>query len=266
MEKNFSPEELDIDLAKNELKDSGFTHYQSKLICNSFQKLEFELEFEQLEHDPYAPNGINRYRCYGNGVILPWLNEEKIQWMPTIIKDKARYSGYNQGSNNPEHNDMRYFRALSGDIKSNEVLNQLVIDDFKRTFWPTPNQNLPIYFGVHFVKLQACENGDLGISSPNCFHQDGEPFTFAHMFSRTKNAQGGVNYIGEVSSRNQPLNKINENEIIDTFTLNDLLETFAVYDPLVTHYVSPIFKNDDTNLPAERCMILIDFSQMKQVI
>jgi hypothetical protein len=266
MKERFSQEDLDINQEKHNLEVNGFSHYQSKIICNPFQKLEFELEFEQLENDPYAPTGVNRYRRYGNGVILPWLDEKKIQWMPTIIKDKARYSGYNQGSNNPEHNDMRYFRALSGDIKSNEVLNQLVFDNFMCTFWPSSNQNLPIYFGVHFVKLQACNNGDLGISSPNCFHQDGEPFTFAHLFSRTKNAQGGVNYIGKTSSRNKPLDQVNDNDIIDSFTLKGLLETFAVHDPLVSHYVSPIFKDDDTDLPAERCMILIDFSQMKQVI
>ncbi|WP_137297604.1 2OG-Fe dioxygenase family protein [Psychromonas sp. SP041] len=109
-------------------------------------------------------------------------------------------------------------------------------------------------------------NGDLGISSPDCFHQDGEPFTFGHLFSRTENSQGGVNYIGKINSRNKSLNEVVADEVLSTFTLVNLLETFAVYDPLVSHYVSPIFKNDETDLAAERCMILIDFSQMKQVI
>lgn len=254
------------DLVQSNLKVNGFSHYQPKVVCNTFQKLEFELEFEQLERDPCAPAGVNRYRRYGNGVILPWLNDENIQWMPTVIQNKARYSGYNQGSNNPEHSEMRYFRALGGDRKSKEVLNKLVIDNFKYTFWPVSDNKSPIYFGVHFVKLQACKNGDLGISSPDCFHQDAEPFTFGHLFSRAESYQGGGNYIGKISSRNKYLSQVIADEIISAFALGNLLETFAVYAHLVSHYVSSIFKNDETDSAAERCMILIDFTQMKQVI
>ncbi len=37
--------------------------------------------------------------------------------------------------NNPEHENIRYFYALSDIIKSTELLTELVIKDFKNTFW-----------------------------------------------------------------------------------------------------------------------------------
>lgn len=119
---------------------------------------------------------------------------------------------------------------------------------------------------MHFVKIQSHDLSDLGISSPNCFHQDGEPFTFAHLVHRSEHAVGGVNYIGRPSIRNQPLEKVSAQDIMAEFTLNHFLESFAVFDPSVCHYVDPVRKAAGSEAVAERCIILIDFSQTRQNI
>ena len=159
---------------------------------------------------------------------------------------------------------VRYFLSLSHQAKSNTFLNDLIIDDFKKRFWSDRDKSLPIYVGVHFVKLSCEGGGDVGLSSPDCFHQDGEPFTFAHLFSRTSNTDGGVNYIGQVSARNQTLRIVANEDVIASFQLTGFMESFVVHDPRVSHYVSPIAKLDGDAGTAERCMILIDFSPMVQ--
>jgi hypothetical protein len=249
------------------LKDSGFAHYKSGIKYEERDALELSEEFSVLEADPYAPKGVKRYRRYGNGVILPWKNEREVHWIPPVPRTNGvMLAGYDQGGNNPEHANIRYFHSLSSEIKRNALLNNLILEDFAHTFWDEDRQPLPIYFGVHFVKLQANGNGELGISSPNCFHQDGEPFTFAHLVYRSSNAQGGVNYIGKVHARNKTLPEVSDEEILKTFTLSGFMESFAVSDVAVSHYVDPIFKEDDSNEPAERCIVLIDFSPMSQMI
>ena len=118
----------------------------------------------------------------------------------------------------------------------------------------------------------SCANNDLpGFSSPDCFHQDGEPFTFAHLVQRNSNAGGRNNYIGKIKCRNKKLTEISKEDIIDSFVLKKFLESFAVYDNAVSHYavshyVDHLIKIDPTGEPAQRTMILIDFSLTKQNI
>ena len=196
---------------------------------------------------------------------MPWNNKE-VHWIPTVRKNFVNLSGYDQGTNNPEHDNVRYFNSLSEKIKKSNVLNDIVIDDFNNTFWPDDGHNLPIYFGVHFVKLSVSSKYDEGVSSPNCFHQDGEPFTFAHLIKRSHGVVGGVNHIGPISFRDKSLKEIDTNHIIKSFTLNDFFDSFAVRDSEVTHHVEPITKHSADKIPVERYMILVDFSRMRQVI
>ena len=101
------------------------------------------------------------------------------------------------------------------------------------------------------------------VSSPDCFHQDGEPFTFAHLVQRNSNAGGGNNYIGKIKCRNKKLTEISKEDIIDSFVLKKFLESFSVYDNAVSHYVDHLIKIDPTGEPAQRTMILIDLSLTK---
>ncbi|WP_249977849.1 2OG-Fe dioxygenase family protein [Vreelandella olivaria] len=119
---------------------------------------------------------------------------------------------------------------------------------------------------MHFVRIVSSSINNRGISSPNCFHQDGEPFTFAHLVSRSKSTNGGVNYIGSTHVRNLTLNEVAEEDICAKFELREFMDSFAVHDPRVSHYVSPIVKSEVDAEDADRCMILIDFSPMIQKI
>ncbi|CAQ82333.1 MULTISPECIES: 2OG-Fe dioxygenase family protein [Photorhabdus] len=252
-------------MQNNNLKSEGFSHYQLNLEYSEKDKSNLLNEFSKLEPDAYAPDKVSRFRRYGNAIIIPWLKEPKLYWLPTVKDDNGNnLSGYDQGSNNPEHKNMRYFSALSDEVKNNALLESIILDDFKSTFGLNDHY-LPIYVGIHFVKVKCTDNKLPGFSSPDCFHQDGEPFTFAHLINRSENIDGGINYIGKVSARNKKIEDVSDDEIISQFTLENFLESFAVCDELVSHYISHItLKEDDGE--AERSMILIDFSMTKQDI
>lgn len=252
---------------KSSFEKNGFLQYKAAEVDSDSKRVIFE-EFQMLEKDQFAPSDTQRFRRYGNALILPWEKEIKPIWLPPVANDNGEYlSGYDQGNNNPEHSSIRYFNALSEDVKKTKYLNQLVIDDYKLTFGLNDHY-LPIYIGVHFVKLTSNSNGILGISSPDCFHQDGEPFTFAHLIYRSNNIVGGENYIAHPSERNKSLKEVNVENIYSHFTLKNISDSFAVHDSSVCHYVSPIKKVESyqDDLMGERWMILIDYSLTKQNI
>ncbi len=252
---------------KSSFEKSGFLQYKAAEVDTDSKRVIFE-EFQMLEKDQFAPSDTQRFRRYGNALILPWEKEIKPIWLPPVANDNGEYlSGYDQGTNNPEHSSIRYFNALSEEVKKTKYLNQLVIDDYKLTFGLNDHY-LPIYIGVHFVKLTSNSSDILGISSPDCFHQDGEPFTFAHLIYRSNNIIGGENYIAHPSERNKRLKEVNEKNIYSHFTLKNISDSFAVHDSSVCHYVSPIKKieSHQDNLIGERWMILIDYSLTKQNI
>jgi len=252
---------------KSSFEKNGFLQYKAAEVDTDSKRVIFE-EFQMLEKDQFAPSDTQRFRRYGNALILPWEKEIKPIWLPPVANDNGEYlSGYDQGNNNPEHSSIRYFNALSEEVKKTKYLNQLVIDDYKLTFGLNDHY-LPIYIGVHFVKLTSKSSDILGISSPDCFHQDGEPFTFAHLIYRSNNIIGGENYIAHPSERNKSLKEVNEKNIYSHFTLKNISDSFAVHDSSVCHYVSPIKKieSHQDNLIGERWMILIDYSLTKQNI
>lgn len=248
------------------LETQGFAHYEPAIDYSARDRELLEQEFSALEPDEFAPSGVRRFRRYGNGIIIPWANRKQVFWIPPVTSGGICRAGYDQGSNNPEHAQIRYFNALSEECRTSDILQQLILDDFSHTFWKHVGQAFPIYFGVHFVKLQAHDSVERGISSPDCFHQDGEPFTFAHLVKRSPSTAGGHNYIGRTSVRNRPLGEVASDDIIADFTLNNFLESFAVHDPRVCHYVDPIRRDANSEGVAERCIMLIDFSQTGQKI
>ncbi|CAN0620847.1 conserved protein of unknown function [Burkholderia multivorans] len=248
------------------LETKGFAHYDPIISHSNDDKIILEEEFSRLEHDEFAPHGVRRFRRYGNGIIIPWARKDKIFWIPPVASGNVCRAGYDQGGNNPEHANIRYFNSLSEQCKASDILQQLILDDFSHTFWEHVGQEFPIYFGVHFVKIQAHDTEERGTSSPDCFHQDGEPFTFAHLVRRSASTDGARNYIGRTSIRNRSLDQVAVDDIVADFTLNRFLESFAVHDPRVCHYVAPVRKAVDSDGVAERSIILIDFSQTRQKI
>jgi hypothetical protein len=253
-----------LNLKENFYRD-GFLQYKaSEMDIES--KISIYNEFKKIEKDPFSSPENNRFRRYGNALIFPWDDVIKPIWLPTKLdENQNELSGYDQGDNNPEHSSIRYFSALSNQVKSSNYLNKLIVEDYELTFG-LDNHNLPIYVGVHFVKLVSESDSVLGISSPDCFHQDGEPFTFAHLIYRSNSTEGGTNYIAHIDERNKKLGTVNTKNIYSEFTLINSLESFAVHDSSVCHYVSPIKKKKYDQIDAERWMILIDYSLMKQKI
>ncbi|KEF38678.1 2OG-Fe dioxygenase [Schinkia azotoformans MEV2011] len=114
-----------------------------------------------------------------------------------------------------------------------------------------------VHVGVHFVKLLVKNNGEKAVSSPNNLHQDGEPFTFAHLIKR-ENVVGAINAIATPKNAGKTLSEVDKQELHATFEISNPLDSYGVYDPLVSHYVSPIEKGIKDK-PGERSVILIDF-------
>ena len=249
---------------KKQFKNCGFIQYES-ININDIDMSYLQQEFKSLELDPFRPSETLRYRCYGNALILPWEDELKVKWIPSKNINNKNLSGYDQGGNNPEHSSMRYFASIHEKVKRTSFLNDLVIEDYKLTFG-FEDLSLPVYVGIHFVKLYSTDMSLPSISSPDCFHQDGELFTFAHLVYRSENADGGVNYFACTTQRNLRLEDVDQSKIISSFTLKNFGDSFAVHDPDVCHYVSPITPKKNEIKSAERWMILIDFSKTKQDI
>ncbi|WP_412518966.1 2OG-Fe dioxygenase family protein [Staphylococcus simulans] len=243
----------------SKIKERGYAKY------NLMQDLQYEgidydykellNSFENLPEDTYAL-GLNRYRQYSRAIILPGTME--IFWLPTLKKDNEEYSAYFQGKFNPEHpGAYREFHALDSKIKNNKLLNKIILADYKETFWNEEDKILPIHVGVHFVKLFVENEGDKAVSSPDCLHQDGEPFTFAHLIERT-NVIGGTNVIAVPSAAGNKPEDIADKNIIETFEISQPLESYGVDDSAVSHYVSPINKKCN-HTPTIFSLLLLDY-------
>ncbi|MCF5706105.1 hypothetical protein GIV19_02245 [Pseudomonas syringae] len=145
-----------ISVVKPSLARDGFAHYCPEIECDVVDEVGLKHEFDALEVDQFAPQSMNRFRRYANGFIMPWKPSSYVHWMPPVEGDLGRIlARYDQGGNNPDHTNIRYFNSLSADAKNNKLLKKLILDDFSRTFWDWRGQAFPICFGVHFVKLQS---------------------------------------------------------------------------------------------------------------
>ncbi|WP_305817583.1 2OG-Fe dioxygenase family protein [Photobacterium leiognathi] len=165
---------------KEILEIDGYVRYNCDISASEEDIKIIEKEFNNLKRDKYALENTQRHRAYSNAIILPWLNN-KIVWLPVIIEEGEELSIYDQGNNNPEHTEVRYFNAISQESKDTKLLNDLIISDFKNTIGL--NMSSPIFVGVHFVNTFCDNSKRQGVASPDTLHQDGEPFTFAHLVS-----------------------------------------------------------------------------------
>lgn len=189
--------------------------------------------------------------------------ERKIHWIPPENKDGQFVSSYWQGGFNPEHIDnARPFVPLSTEVRNSKFLQNLILYDFDLTFWDRAS-TLPIYVGVHFVKLLVRNKHDIAVSSPDLMHRDGEAFTFAHLFNRI-NVKGGTNYIAQVQFANYKISDVPFENILTQFEMVEQMETYGVCDELVSYYVSPIELEDENLSHGCREIILIDFSPVQQ--
>jgi hypothetical protein len=217
--------------------------------------------FDSLTRDPYSDVLMNRYRAYSNLVIIPW--ERKPLWIPPKNVNGQYVSSYWQGKFNPEHAESsRSFTPISSDARNTSLLRNLILHDFDLTFWDN-KVDLPIYVGVHLVKLQVLDKAQIAYSSPDLMHRDGEAFTFAHLFNRY-NIKGGKNYISPPEYANNKLEDVPTQKILTEFEMYEPLESYGVCDEMVSHYVSPIEMDNGDLTHGCREIILIDFSSVQQ--
>lgn len=242
------------------LRQEGYVKFQ---LADVFTDIHLEAElkaigeaFDQLPVDAYAPE-FNRYRRYSRAVILPRTGQ--VEWLPNTVDAAGQpVQEYFQGPYNPEYaGSYRRFPPLSEKIKANRLVERIIQFDFCQTFWDERDILLPVHVGVHFVKLKVETDEDEALSSPNCLHQDGEPFTFVHLIRR-KNVTGGVNTIAEPACAGRLPHEIKAESVRASFTLKDSLESYGVCDQKVSHYVSPVKKGSE-GAAGERSAILIDF-------
>lgn len=95
------------------LETTGFAHYQPVVEYSDDDRNVLNAEFSELEPDEFAPKGVRRFRRYGNGIIIPWAERDEVFWIPPVVAGGECRAGYDQGGNNPDHQSIRYFNALS---------------------------------------------------------------------------------------------------------------------------------------------------------
>ncbi|MEK4306665.1 MULTISPECIES: 2OG-Fe dioxygenase family protein [Oceanobacillus] len=243
------------------LKKNGYARYDLMQQLD-YEGIEADYQalldyFEDLPIDEYAKD-LNRYRRYSRALVLP--TSGQIEWLPTLTKDGEEYSAYFQGKFNPEYpGSYREFPCIDKEIQNNKLLEKIILFDYHETFWKEEDRIMPIHAGVHFVKLYVQNDTDKAVSSPNCFHQDGEPFTFAHLIKR-ENVKGGTNAIGIPKAAGETFDTVNQDDVIEIFEITKPLESYGVEDSAVSHYVSPIEKGDAEEAGV-RSVILIDYQQ-----
>ncbi|AOR34679.1 hypothetical protein BFF78_29755 [Streptomyces fodineus] len=242
----------------------GFTRYSSESFLSRVEHddpgmllKKLSDAFTELPADPYGRDA-NRYRRYGRAVYVPW--EHTLMWTPPVDDPAAGpVTVYYQGTHNPEHaGEHRRFAAVPAEVQANELLRQIILFDAAEAAQSEELRTGLVHVGVHFVKLAVDTAEDEAVSSPNELHQDGEPFTFAHLISRD-NVTGGVNVIAPPRCAGLRPDEVAGELLQAQFTLESPLDSYAVHDPQVSHYVSPVRRGPESRR-GERCVLLVDFT------
>ncbi|MCF4126195.1 2OG-Fe dioxygenase family protein [Methylobacterium sp. SyP6R] len=245
------------------LERDGFTliHPDDLFLQATMQRslMRLATEFETLPEDPYG-RGANRFRAHSRGVFMPW--NRRVEWLPPAVSEDGHpQTEYYQGRYHPGFTDTRRrFRAVSHDVLTGCYLQHLVQSDFARTFWDEYEARQPHQLGISLVKLLVAPGELAAFSTPDHLHQDGERFTFAHLFRR-ENCIGGENAIAAPIHAGVHPDELEEKDIFARFTLEQAHAGYAIHDPAVSHHVGSI-RAEDPARPAERSIILIDFTPL----
>jgi hypothetical protein len=181
--------------------------------------------------------------------------------LPDRSDDTTAVNDYQQGKHNPQFvGQVRHMPALTAAVRDNTLLTELVRFDFAQTTWSEGELGWPILVGVHLLKLSVDRPTGRAVATPDMLHQDGEPYTFAHLMYR-RDAEGGENVIAAPEYAGSSPNAVAADATLARFVLRRPLDSYGVKDDLVSHYVGPITVAAGAK-SAERAVLLIDFSPM----
>lgn len=232
---------------KEELARKGFTHLKARdlLIPDKLERAfkHFKEESLDLPLDQYAPDRT-RYRRHSRFVQLPW---------DGYLTHRPVHGYYQDKALNPVNGGVvRKFADLSPTMRQNEFLLQLIQFDLEHLPFAENDLQYPLDVGVHVIKIVA-RPGKPGVSSPNCLHKDGEPYTAIHLLSR-EDITGGESLVADNTKRS-----------LFEVTLQDTLDSLIVRDSDVYHHVNPINVLPDRE-EGFRVVLLIDFTPMKPIV
>lgn len=231
---------------RDELRSKGFSHISKRDL-----KMDYRLEeglallaesYHNLPPDPYCV-GDNRLRRHQRFTALPWKNAVLPRPCSTYFQD----AGFNAKSGGIR----RVFEGLSTDLLESEFLADLILFDLNNSIFDDDELAAPIDVGVHLVRLRA-EPDKPGVSSPDCLHKDGEPFTWIHLIRRDAIC-GGESVVAN-----------NAKQIIFEATLREPLDSLVVSDEAVYHHVNRVCVEPGYNL-GFRDVLLIDFTPMRAI-
>lgn len=241
-----------LDVYRIKFQKQGYLQFKSREL-DIVSKLALIDEFNRLEPAPHFGHGEQRYIRSSAALLFPWKQEPDPLWIREEKKLEAAIHATGAGTTG--------YATLSAKVKQNAYLNQLIVDDFQLTF-DLEKSGLPVYVGVHLMKLSTDNPQRLAMNSPDYFYQDQELFTFVHLVYRSNNLSGGVHYIATAKEKQKRLEEVDQQKILQQFTLQHTTDSFAIYDPTVAHYLTPIQQMEQSlNKDAgEYWMIVIDFS------
>ncbi|MEU3961749.1 2OG-Fe dioxygenase family protein [Streptomyces buecherae] len=229
-----------------DLRRDGYARYRPEdlglsLAAHAGDLARLTAAYADLPADPYAPT-THRYRRYSHAVYLPWTRQ--LSFAPGA--PDATYgtvTEYWQDGHNPEYPDLRRrLPDIPADLRANALLLHLIHADLAQVEWVADLRRVPLYVGVHLIKLAVTDRSQVAVSSPDCLHQDGgsrATFTFAHLVG-CANVAGGENVIARPECAGSRPDEVPPEALHERFTLREPLDGYAVHDHRVSHYVAPV--------------------------
>jgi hypothetical protein len=194
-------------------------------------------DLDDLPADPYARGDLRRRR-HSRLVHLPWSDS-------FVEQPGSQY--YQSREHNPvDGGAVRDFAPRLARTLRSPLLLDLIRLDLALVPFPAAALAGPIDVGLHLIAYRP-RPGLPAISTPGCFHRDGEPYTFVHLIAR-RDVEGGENRVATADER-----------VLAEFTLVDDLDTFVVRDAAVVHDVREVrvLPGRDAGL---RAVLLVDFT------
>lgn len=198
--------------------------------------------------------GSRRYRAYAEGEMDP--RRRTITWRPGRVNERGGEEiDYVQSSEfQPEHGDeIRTFQKICDHVLSLPLVSTTMWFDYGLT--PFADELRPVTCGFHLINLRPA-HGQSARVTPDCFHQDGQPYTAVHLVQRD-HVQGGITYVAPPVFVGHSLESVSVSEMTG-FTLDAPLDSYVVNDLAVVHYVSAVEAISNVK-DGCRIVMLIDF-------